>query len=35
MKRRSALKTLSLGAGYTMTGAGLAAFLAVVKVKVQ
>lgn len=26
MKRRSALKTLSLGAGYTMTGAGLAAF---------
>jgi len=26
MKRRSALKTLSLGAGYTMTGASLVAF---------
>lgn len=27
MKRRNALKTLSLGAGYTMTGAGFAAFI--------
>ncbi len=27
MKRRRAIKTLSLGAGYTMTGAGFAAFI--------
>jgi len=27
MKRRSAIKTISLGAGYTMTGAGFMAFL--------
>jgi len=27
MKRRNVLKTISLGAGYTMTGAGFAAFI--------